>query len=93
MCSHQIKFTQTVVPITFIKIHFIVVNSNADLFAMLTFGGGAVERARDMPVARKITRAWTRILLILLTATERVTSNIVILTLSIYIEAVICSTT
>ena len=49
MCSHQIKFTQTVVPITFIKIHFIVVNSNADLFAMLTFGGGAAGWARDTP--------------------------------------------
>ena len=52
---------------------------------MLTFGG-ATGRARDTPLARKITRAWTRvllILLILLKATESVTtSNIVILSLS-----------
>ena len=31
-------------------------------------------------LARKITRTWTRILLILLTATESITSNFVILT-------------
>ena len=31
----------------------------------------------DMPLARKITRTWARILLILLTATESVTSNAV----------------
>ena len=48
---------------------------------MLTFGGGATGRAKGTPLARKITRAWTRILLIPLTAAESVTSNIVILTL------------
>ena len=54
---------------------------------MLTSGGGATGRAKDMPLARKITRTWTRILLILLTATESITidSNFVILTCVLYI--------
>ena len=45
----------------------------------------------DMPLARETTRAGTRILLILLTATESVTSNFVILTVSIHNKAVICT--
>ena len=57
---------------------------------MLTSGGGAAGRAKDVPLARKVTRTWARILLVLLTATEGVAGNTVILTLSIYNEGVIC---